>query len=209
MKIIAYNSTLNFRTFGVPTHWDYDALGTFFSGQDAWNNNPDSRPIYFFQSSEDGFTLRYKVNAETPNSIVALNNGNIIRMFGGDVFLQYSDSLFVEITNLTKEPINVVSKQYYEYNSETNRINTTPIKTNETHWNSAAINVNAGDIVVYNGAGGMVPRLIGFQNEQTCYVVDQSLSTKGYYYYYKAPSSGVVYYNNCNHPYGVYVLRQP
>lgn len=209
MKIIAYNSNLIFKAFGMPERWDYDVLGTFVGGADAWSHNPGSDPIYFLQPGQSGMDLYYKPDSGTSATDADMQNGDILRLFAGDVFLRNSNGNLSIITELEKEAsATLTTGKSYKYSD--GRISTTA--SDETGWKCAAISVSEGDVVVYRGVGGNNSRLFGWQDATTCDVQPASASTGGNYFLYQAPGTGTVYFNSIysggTDP-DIYVLRQP
>lgn len=208
MKIICYNTNLEFRTFQLPTEWDYDVLGTYFGAVDAWNDNPSGNPIYYLTGSANAYDLRYKVSLEGGSSQIVMPTQAMLRLLDGKVFLSKNGTSYEEITQYHKEEVTLIQSRTYNYDTATGRVSSEQTITGG--YKGASVTVQQGDIIAYNGKGGNNARLLALQDENTCDITSAYANTNGVTFYKAADRDCTVYFNAEDaDTIKLYILRKP
>lgn len=178
----------------LPSHYDYELLGMFSNkGNIPVSQLADTNVILL--------TDKYKVKHYLDGTIdenVSLADGMI---------LKYSDNLFAVYNGTTKEfnyltesdivvPVEIHESARYQYTEGSGFA----LQTGDSSWMGAKADVQAGDIILYKGAGGSGARLMGIikdsEQYEEEYVSYAGTETGTYTACYIVKNAGTVYFSS-------------
>ena len=169
----------------LPTHYDYALKAFLESSGMAGDSNPQDGDYFLFAA--DGTLRQYNSGIYTT---IPYSDGTIFKVTD-NLYVIFSDSKFNVVTeNDTDITPSLVEDRIFSYTAPN-----TVTQSTSAGWESATVNVKAGDIICVKGTGGGGARLLMVSNTNAMEHVSSAGVTTNYLYAYEVQADGVMYVN--------------